>query len=104
MKIIDVQISEQLRTKAKKLPMYKEFIELVDKDKKVQRYYNMKIMLLDAFKWDSTPQGHEYWQSVFDSIEVKQMKFCPQCNTRNKVCFLKVNKNYKCYKCKITFQ
>ena len=103
MKIIDRRRDEQLGTKAKGLPMYKEFIQLVDKDKRVQSYYNMKDMLLDAFKWDKTPQGHEYWQSVYDSIVIADHPKCPQCNTIGKVKLLKTVNKHKCNKCKITF-
>lgn len=103
MKIIDYRTDEVLSTKAKKLPMYKEFIQLVEKDKKGTSYYNMKNMLLDAFKWDSTPQGHEYWQSVYDSIVIADHPKCTKCNTIYKVKFLKTINKYKCNKCKITF-
>lgn len=41
MRIIDRRRDEQLGTKAKGLPMYKEFIQLVEKDKRVQSYYNI---------------------------------------------------------------
>jgi hypothetical protein len=103
MKIIDRRRDEQLGTKAKALPMYEEFIQLVEKDKRVQSYYNMKDMLLDAFKWDKTPQGHEYWQSVYDSIVIADHPKCPQCNTIGKVKLLKTLDKHKCNKCKITF-
>jgi hypothetical protein len=103
MKIIDRRRDEQLGTKAKGLPMYKEFIQLVEKDKRVQSYYNMKDMLLDAFKWDKTPQSHEYWQSVYDSIVIADHPKCPQCNTIGKVKLLKTLDKHKCNKCKITF-
>jgi hypothetical protein len=103
MKIIDRRRDEQLGTKAKALPMYKEFIQLVEKDKRVQSYYNMKDMLLDAFKWDKTPQGHEYWQSVFDSIVLAEHPKCPKCNQLGKVWLLKTVNKHKCNKCKITF-
>jgi hypothetical protein len=103
MKIIDRRRDEQLGTKAKALPMYKEFIQLVEKDKRVQSYYNMKDMLLDAFKWDKTPQGHEYWQSVYDSIVLVEHPKCPKCNQMGKVWLLKTVNKHKCNKCKITF-
>ena len=103
MKIIDRRRDEQLGTKAKGLPMYKEFIQLVEKDKRVQSYYNMKDMLLDAFKWDKTPQGHEYWQSVYDSILLEEHPKCPKCNQIGKVWLLKTVNKHKCNKCKITF-
>ena len=103
MKIIDRRRDEQLGTKAKGLPMYKEFIQLVEKDKRVQSYYNMKDMLLDAFKWDKTPQGHEYWQSVYDSIVLEEHPKCPKCNQIGKVWLLKTVNKHKCNKCKITF-
>jgi hypothetical protein len=103
MKIIDRRRDEQLGTKAKALPMYKEFIQLVEKDKRVQSYYNMKDMLLDAFKWDKTPQGHDYWQAVYDSIVIADHPKCPQCNTIGKVKLLKTANKHKCNKCKITF-
>jgi hypothetical protein len=103
MKIIDRRRDEQLGTKAKALPMYKEFIQLVEKDKRVQSYYNMKDMLLDAFKWDKTPQGHDYWQSVYDSIVIADHPKCPQCNTIGKVQLLKTLDKHKCNRCKITF-
>ena len=103
MKIIDRRRDEQLGTKAKALPMYKEFIQLVEKDKRVQSYYNMKDMLLDAFKWDKTPQGHEYWQSVYDSIVLEEHPKCPKCNQLGKVWLLKTVNKHKCQKCKITF-
>jgi hypothetical protein len=103
MKIIDRRRDEQLGTKAKALPMYKEFIQLVEKDKRVQSYYNMKDMLLDAFKWDKTPQGHEYWQSVYDSIVLEEHPKCPKCNQLGKVWLLKTVNKHKCQKCKIRF-
>jgi len=103
MKIIDRRRDEQLGTKAKGLPMYKEFIQLVEKDKRVQSYYNMKDMLLDAFKWDKTPQGHEYWQSVYDSIVLEEHPKCPKCNQLGKVWLLKTVNKHKCQKCKIRF-
>jgi len=103
MKIIDYRRDEVLSTKAKRLPMYKEFIQLVEKDKKGTSYYNMKNMLLDAFKWDSTPQGHEYWQSVYDSIVIADHPKCTKCNTIYKVKFLKTINKYKCNRCQITF-
>ena len=103
MKIIDYRRFNQLRTKAKDLPMYKDFISLVEKDKRVQSYYNMKDMLLDAFKWDKTPQGHEYWQSVYDSIVLEEHPKCPKCNQIGKVWFLKTVNKHKCQKCKIRF-
>ncbi len=103
MKIVDIQITEETRIKAKRLPMYFEFMINCPKEKYLNKHFTLKTMLLDSFKWDSTPEGHEYWQRVYDSIEVKQMKLCPQCNTRGKVRFLKTNQNYKCDKCKITF-
>jgi len=103
MKIIDRRRDEQLGTKAKALPMYKEFIQLVEKDKRVQSYYNMKDMLLDAFKWDKTPQGHEYWQSVYDSIVLEEHPKCPKCNQLGKVWLLKTVNKHKCQKCKIQF-
>ena len=103
MKIIDRRRDEQLGTKAKALPMYKEFIQLVEKDKSVQSYYNMKDMLLDAFKWDKTPQGHEYWQSVYDSIVLEEHPKCPKCNQLGKVWLLKTVNKHKCNKCKIRF-
>ncbi len=103
MKIIDYRTDEVLSTKAKRLPMYKEFIQLVEKDKKGTSYYNMKNMLLDAFKWDSTPQGHEYWQSVYDSIVIADHPKCTKCNTIYKVKFLKTINKYKCNRCQITF-
>lgn len=103
MKIIDYRTDEVLSTKAKRLPMYKEFIQLVEKDKKGTSYYNMKNMLLDAFKWDSTPQGHEYWQSVYDSIVIADHPKCTKCNTIYKVKFLKTMNKYKCNRCQITF-
>jgi hypothetical protein len=103
MKIIDYRRDEQLGTKAKGLPMYKEFIQLVEKDKRIQSYYNMKDMLLDAFKWDKTPQGQEYWQSVYDSIVIADHPKCPQCNTIGKVKLLKTLDKHKCNKCKILF-
>ena len=103
MRIIDRRRDEQLGTKAKGLPMYKEFIQLVEKDKRVQSYYNMKDMLLDAFKWDKTPQGHEYWQSVYDSIVLEEHPKCPKCNQIGKVWLLKTVNKHKCQKCKIQF-
>jgi len=103
MKIIDYRTDEVLSTKAKRLPMYKDFIQLVEKDKKGTSYYNMKNMLLDAFKWDSTPQGHEYWQSVYDSIVIADHPKCTKCNTIYKVKFLKTINKYKCNRCQITF-
>jgi hypothetical protein len=103
MKIIDYRRFNQLRTKAKDLPMYKDFISLVEKDKKVQCYNTLQDMLLDAFKWDKTPQGHEYWQSVYDSIVLEEHPKCPKCNQIGKVWFLKTINKHKCQKCKIRF-
>jgi hypothetical protein len=103
MKIIDRRRDEQLGTKAKALPMYKEFISLVEKDKKVQCYNTLQDMLLDAFKWDKTPQGHEYWQSVYDSIVLEEHPKCPKCNQLGKVWLLKTVNKHKCQKCKIRF-
>ncbi len=43
MEIKDYRYSNELRTKAKALPMYEEFIKLVDDDKKVQSTTPSKI-------------------------------------------------------------
>lgn len=103
MTIIDYRRSNQLRTKARILPNYKEFIQLVEKDKRVQCYHTLQDMLLDAFKWDQTPQGHEYWQSIYDSIQVKDHPHCPQCKCIGRVWLLKTVNKYRCQKCKINF-
>ena len=103
MEIKDYRYSNELRTKAKALPMYEEFIKLVDDDKKVQKYNTIQDMLLDAFKWDSSPQGQDYWQSVYDSIVLQDHPKCPKCNQIGKVWLLKTVNKHKCQKCKITF-
>jgi hypothetical protein len=103
MKIIDYRKANTLRIKAKDLPNYKEFIALVSKDKMCQYYNTMQDMVLDAFKWDKTPQGHDYWQGIYDSIELRQQPNCPQCNGIARVWLLKTVNKYKCQKCKITF-
>jgi hypothetical protein len=103
MKIIDYRRFDQLQAKARTLPNYKEFIKLVEKDKRVQCYNTLQDMLLDAFKWDQTPQGHDYWQRIYDSVEVQNYPNCPQCKCIGKVHLLKTVNKHKCQKCKITF-
>jgi hypothetical protein len=104
MEIKDYRYSNELRTKAKALPMYEEFIKLVDDDKKVQKYNTIQDMLLDAFKWDSSPQGQDYWQSVYDSIVIIDHPRCPKCNRLAKVTFSKSKGNYRCFLCKINYK
>lgn len=103
MTIIDYRRTNTLRAKAKALPNYKEFIALVEKDKRVQCYNTMQDMILDAFEWDKTPQGHDYWQAVYDSIELREHPRCPQCKSIARVWLMKTLNKYKCQKCKITF-
>lgn len=103
MKIKDYRSSRVLTIKAKSLPMCEEFLKLVDEEKKLRKYNTLQDMLLDAFKWDSTPQGHEYWQQVHDSIEIIPHKPCPQCNGIAKIVILTKTKQNQCNRCKIQF-
>ena len=76
MKIQDVRIKEQIRTKAKKLPMCDSFMRYVEHHEKYRNCETLKDMLLDTFKWDQTREGQEYWQRVHDSIQLMPSKKC----------------------------
>lgn len=100
MKIVDIQVMEETIHKAKRLPMCFEFMINCPAERLRDKHYSLKAMLINSFKWDATPEGHDYWQRVYDSIVVKPIPFCPVCKHRNKVRFLKRTENYKCDICK----
>ena len=60
MTIIDYRRTNTLRTNAKALPNYKECVQLVEKDKRVQCYNTMQDMMLDAFEWDKTLNKYKF--------------------------------------------
>ena len=104
MKIIDLRIREKLGTKARRMPNYHEFMANIEPWQKIQSFDTMQNMLLSAFKWDSTPQGHDYWQKVFDSIELEQIPLCPKCQRRYIVSFKKTIKMFHCKQCDFFFK
>jgi hypothetical protein len=104
MKILDIRIKEQIRTKAKKLPMYDSFMRYVEHHEKYRNCETLKDMLLDTFKWDQTREGHDYWQGVFDSIETVEMPACPKCNQNHRVYWRPQLKEYHCPNCYLNYK
>jgi ribosomal protein L37AE/L43A len=102
MKIQDIKIKERVKTKAKFLPMGDKILKYTEFDVLEQEVRTYKDMLLMAFRWDSTPEGHDYWQSVVDSIEPPNMPTCPKCNNP-KIDFKRKVQLYCCKKCQINF-
>lgn len=99
--IKDFREQKEWRYKIKLLPDYKKIIEYSLKEYgndfiKFEKYCRLDDCLLDAFKWDKTPEGVEYWQKIVDSIQVMPLKKC--CNTWMRTSDFQ--QTYRCIKCK----
>lgn len=43
----------------------------------LQRLEPASRLLLNAFKWKDTPEGHEYWSNIYEKIDTVQPKRTP---------------------------
>lgn len=95
-KIIDFEERKTFYIKVRLLPNYKRVLELSDPELFYEVYQKVQDCLIEGFKWDETEEGHEYWQSVYDSVEVVPKKIC--CNKKMRTSDL--SKYYRCKICK----
>lgn len=99
-KVKDFREQREFRHKVKMLPDWKKIIEYAHPDVLYEKYTRLDDCLMEAFKWDETPEGHEYWQRVYDSIETMPMQKC--CNKWMRTS--DTSHRYRCTKCKRTIQ
>jgi hypothetical protein len=103
MKILDIRIKEKVQTKAKRLPMCDAFMRNIQSHHRYRHFETLKDMLLDSFKWDETPEGHDYWQGVFDLIETVELLPCPKCGQSRRICWRPRLQENHCPNCRINY-
>jgi hypothetical protein len=75
--IKDFQERKIFKNKIKLLPNWEKVLEYSDKALHYEYYTRVDECLLDAFKWDDTPEGGDYWAKIYKSIKtVKYIKCC----------------------------
>lgn len=94
MEIKDYRQTKMFRLKIRLLPNWKDVLNYANKRLLKKHYASLQDCLIEGFKWDETPEGHEYWQNIHDSIIWMPTKKC--CDK-----WMRVNDAGQYYKCQV---